>query len=49
MSLTAFYILFIAGLPLHYFELPFNFILHEILEFDLDLLGLPEDIPELEG
>ena len=41
--------LLLGGIPLHYFELPLNIILHNILELSLDLLRLPEDIPELGG
>jgi hypothetical protein len=39
--------LLLGGISLHYFELPLYVILHDILELGLDLLGLPEDIPEL--
>ena len=39
--------LLLGRIPLHYFELPLNIILHDILELCLYLLGLPEDIPKL--
>jgi hypothetical protein len=41
--------LLLGGIPLHYFELPLNIILHDILELGLNLLRLSEDIPELGG
>lgn len=40
--------LLLGDIHLQYFELPLDVILDDILELCLDLLGLPEDIPNLE-
>lgn len=37
----------LSGVPLHYFKLSLDVILHDIFEFSLELLRLPKNISEL--